>query len=108
MKLYEVPPRTWIKVAGEKIYFDHPDGMWSYCQDEGGNVVRVSINEEVELLEEKQMKIETLKQVLGTLEEINKLSTGENAICLPAEIDTAMELLREAIVEYENSNGENK
>ena len=51
MKLYEVPPRTWIKIAGEKIFFDHLDGMYSYCLDEGGNVVHISANAEVELLE---------------------------------------------------------
>ena len=41
MKLYEVPPKTWIKIAGEKIFFDHLDGMYSYCLDEGGNVVHI-------------------------------------------------------------------
>ena len=51
MKLYEVPPRTWIKIAGEKIFFDHLDGMYSYCLDEGGNVVHINANAEVEVIE---------------------------------------------------------
>ena len=38
-----------------------------------------------------------MKQALEALEEINKLSVGENAICLPAEIDVAMDALRAAI-----------
>ena len=37
---------------------------------------------------------ELMQQVLDALEEINKLSVGDNAICLPAEIDTAMDALR--------------
>ena len=36
---------------------------------------------------------EEAQQVLDALEELNKLSIGENAICLPAEIDDAMEAL---------------
>jgi hypothetical protein len=47
------------------------------------------------------MSIEAMKQALEVLEEINKLSIGENAICLPAEIDTAMDSLRQAIAEAE-------
>ena len=53
-----------------------------------------------------------MKQALEALEEINKLSVGENAICLPAEIDGAIDALRAAIEQnkpvawrkhYENS-----
>ena len=42
---------------------------------------------------------EALKLALEVLEEINTLSIGENAICLPAEIDTAMDAIREALAE---------
>ena len=42
---------------------------------------------------------EALKLALEALEEINKLSIGENAICLPAEIDTAMDAIRKALAE---------
>lgn len=42
---------------------------------------------------------EALELALEVLEEINKLSIGENAICLPAEIDTAMDAIREALAE---------
>ena len=44
---------------------------------------------------------ELMQQALEALEEINKLSVGENAICLPAEIDTAMDAIREALAEPE-------
>jgi hypothetical protein len=48
-----------------------------------------------------------MKQALEALEEINKLSIGENAICLPAEIDGAMDALRQALetepLEYWNA-----
>ena len=37
------------------------------------------------------------EMALDALEEINKLSVGEKAICLPAEIDDAMEALRQAL-----------
>jgi len=44
---------------------------------------------------------EAMQQALEALEEINKLSIGENAICLPAEIDTAMDALRERLAQPE-------
>ena len=44
---------------------------------------------------------ELMQQVLEAMEEINKLSVGENAICLPAEIDTAMDALRERLAQPE-------
>ena len=37
------------------------------------------------------------EMALEALDEINKLSVGEKAICLPAEIDDAMEALRQAL-----------
>lgn len=40
---------------------------------------------------------ELMQEALEALEELNKLSIGENAICLPAEIDGAMDALRAAI-----------
>lgn len=43
------------------------------------------------------MSLDAMKQALEALEEVNKLSIGENAICLPAEIDGAMDALRAAI-----------
>ncbi len=41
------------------------------------------------------------EMALEALEEINKLSVGEKAICLPAEIDDAMDALRQALAQPE-------
>jgi hypothetical protein len=45
--------------------------------------------------------IEAMKQALEALEELNKVSIGVDAVCLPGEIDTAMDALRTAIAEAE-------
>jgi hypothetical protein len=47
------------------------------------------------------MSIEAMKQALEALEELNKVSVGVDAVCLPGEIDTAMDALRTAIAEAE-------
>ena len=44
---------------------------------------------------------EEAQQVLDALKELNKLSIGANAICLPAEIDDAMETLRTRLAQPE-------
>ena len=44
---------------------------------------------------------EAMQQALEALEEINKLSIGEHAICLPAEIDGAMDALRGRLAQPE-------
>ena len=49
-------------------------------------------------------KNEALKLALEVLEEINKLSVGENAISLPAEIDTAMDAIKEALAQPEQES----
>jgi hypothetical protein len=49
------------------------------------------------------MSIAAMKQALEALKEINKLSIGESAICLPAEIDAAMDALRQAIEQAEQA-----
>jgi hypothetical protein len=44
---------------------------------------------------------EALRLALEALEELNKLSIGEHAICLPAEIDTAMDAIKQALEQPE-------
>ena len=47
------------------------------------------------------MSIDAMKQALEALEELNKVSIGVDAVCLPGEVDTAMEALRLAIEQAE-------
>ena len=54
MKLYKVPNKSWIILKGEKYFFDHIDGMYSYCTDEDGNVVHLAAFTDVELCQENQ------------------------------------------------------
>ena len=55
MKLYEVPNKTHVKIvgddSGEVFFFDHPDGMYSFCRDSKGNIVHIYISQEVEIVE---------------------------------------------------------
>jgi hypothetical protein len=44
---------------------------------------------------------EQAHQLLVALQELNRLSIGENAICLPAEIDDAMEVLEARLAQPE-------
>jgi hypothetical protein len=44
---------------------------------------------------------EEAHQLLVALQELNRLSIGENAICLPAEIDDAMEVLEARLAQTE-------
>jgi hypothetical protein len=55
MKLYEMPRNTWVMVmedcngppvsknfvVGDVYFFEHCDGMFSYCTDLFGNVVHI-------------------------------------------------------------------
>ena len=65
LKLYEVPARTWVMLvedghvppshrsmsAGEAVFFDHLDGMYSYCKDINGNVVHLNATQKVIITE---------------------------------------------------------
>jgi hypothetical protein len=53
MKLYEVPKNTVVIFLGEKLFFDHLDGMYSFCLDEKGNVVHLSAYTDVEISEDQ-------------------------------------------------------
>lgn len=51
-KLYNVPRSTWIVLSEDAkvtdmIYFDHIDGMYSYCLCPNGDLVHISANTEV-------------------------------------------------------------
>jgi len=64
MKLYDVPRKTWVVVQAntdgpvashnfaekEEIFFDHLDGMYSFCKDKEGMVVHLPAWAEVEIV----------------------------------------------------------
>jgi hypothetical protein len=61
MELYNVPDRTWVLIQedatippaapgipkGDIIYFDHIDGMYSYCKNRYGEIVHMAAWTEV-------------------------------------------------------------
>ena len=64
MKLYQAQNKTWIKLvddakappgarltkAREELFFDHLDGMYSFCKDKEGNIVHIPAYQEVDIL----------------------------------------------------------
>jgi hypothetical protein len=66
MKLYDVPRRSYVRLLedgqappaapvlsdGQVVFFDHLDGMYSYCIDASGQVVHLAAWTEVEVLSE--------------------------------------------------------
>ena len=51
MKLHEVPRETNIIHNGVELFFDHVDGMYSFCIDEKGNIVHLAAFADVEIKE---------------------------------------------------------
>ena len=63
MQLHKVPNGTWIRVVnpdkvppdapvpndGERIYFGHIDGMYSFCKREDGTIIHLVAWQEVEI-----------------------------------------------------------
>lgn len=66
MQLHKVPNGTWVRIIepdkvppdapeptkGERIFFDHIDGMYSYCKREDGTVIHLVAWQEVEVCDE--------------------------------------------------------
>lgn len=51
MKLYDVPRETYVKtITGDVYFFDHVDGMYSYCKNELNQVVHLAAWTEVEIV----------------------------------------------------------
>jgi len=70
MKLYDVPRGSKIRVVDrdmsvppgapaiktdDVVYFDHLDGMYSFCQDENGRVVHLAGWTEVEIVNDEEV-----------------------------------------------------
>ena len=54
MKLYEAPNKVWIRLGtdGQRVWFDHPDGMYSYCKTQEGYVCHLSLGTEITVLDD--------------------------------------------------------
>lgn len=57
MKLYEVPNKTYVRIVDDgdlgymdPYFFDHIDGMYSYCTSKDGCVVHLFCGTEVEIV----------------------------------------------------------
>lgn len=52
-ELYKCKPRSYVMVDDAVIYFDHIDGMYSYCKDMLGNIIHLVAWMEVVPLQRK-------------------------------------------------------
>ena len=66
MELHKAPARTWVRILGDNmnpparttteigdiIWFNHLDGMYSYCLTEQGDVVHLVAWTNVEVIED--------------------------------------------------------
>ena len=54
MKLYEISPKSYVRVVGDPdgyYFFDHVDGMYSICLDIENQIHHLSASTEVEILQ---------------------------------------------------------
>lgn len=55
MKLYDVHPQSFIRYADEiELFFDHIDGMYSFCFNKEGGVVHLAAFADVEVIKEPE------------------------------------------------------
>ncbi len=48
--LYNIPRNTWVETNdGHRFYFDHIDGMYSYCKEVGGGISHYSASMKVKI-----------------------------------------------------------
>jgi hypothetical protein len=55
MKLFNVPSKRWIRVkeTGDELFFDHIDGMYSFCLHDGNpdKIVHLKAWTDVEIID---------------------------------------------------------
>lgn len=59
VKLSDVPNKTWISLTKDPttlIYFDHPDGMYSYCVSPLGQLTHINLGSRVYVHEELDLE----------------------------------------------------
>lgn len=51
--LYNIPRRTWVERTedGHRFFFDHIDGMYSFCKEVGGGISHYSASMKVKISE---------------------------------------------------------
>lgn len=54
MQLYKVPKKTFVQIEDQILFFDHVDGMYSYCISDQG-VVHLAAWTEVEIVPKEQV-----------------------------------------------------
>lgn len=52
--LYTIPRRNYIKFCDQYFYFDHLDGMYSYCIDMAGKIFHIPAAAQVTPLRKKK------------------------------------------------------
>lgn len=79
MKLYDVPRNSFVKIKDESktppsseqietdevLFFDHIDGMYSFCINKDGHIVHPAAWTEVEVLSEDDPAVAELKLILN-------------------------------------------
>ena len=107
MKLYEIPNHSWIiikeawasvpiahrkMVPQETIFFDHLDGMYSFCLDKEGKPVHISNSTEVEVIEDHKVLRELITwggrginrdQKVPTIYKVKDISDSHLAALIP-------------------------
>lgn len=54
--LYNIPNKTWVESVedGHRFFFDHPDGMYSFCYEVGGGISHYNIGMKVRISENQE------------------------------------------------------
>lgn len=57
--LYTVPRRNYVRFCDQYFYFDHLDGMYSYCLDMAGNIFHIPAAAQVTPLRKRKEEDES-------------------------------------------------
>ncbi len=83
LKLYDVPRETWVRILMENplvppsapelakeqvVFFDHLDGMYSFCKDTSGRLVHLNASAEVALATEQEIELDYLRACVKGLQ----------------------------------------
>lgn len=89
LKLYEAPQRTWVRIlmkdplvppcapelAKEQVvFFDHLDGMYSFCKDTSGRIVHLRGGAEVAIATEQEIQLDYLLACVAGLKYVLEIA----------------------------------